>query len=206
MMHKFNRIITPLVYSGVKLNTHHAFLSGPRFLSTNINILDDLNDDNDDGEINSLDRTIEKKPNGYGNSISNVPIRPLDEFGRAYATGRRKSSVARVWVKEGSGQFIVNNKLLQEYFQSTQREQVLLPFLATETSGLYDVWCTTKGGGISGQAGAVRLGVSRALLSFDTNYRQALKVGKLLTRDARKVERKKPGQPKARKKFQWVKR
>ena len=210
MMRRINRLVLPVIHAGAKFQTNRVFISNVRFLSINIDKVNDLDiddDDNDNGErVSVFDRTVPKKPNGYGNSVSNVPIRPLDEFGRAYATGRRKSSVARVWVKEGSGQFIVNNKSLHEYFQQTQREQVLLPFIATETSGLYDVWCTTKGGGISGQAGSVRLGVSRALLSFDTDYRPALKAEKLLTRDARKVERKKPGQPKARKKFQWVKR
>ena len=84
----------------------------------------------------------------------------LDTFGRAYATGRRKTSIARVWIKEGSGQFKINNKNLKDYFQPIQREQCLLPFITTSTSGEYDVWCTTKGGGMSGQAGAIRLGMT----------------------------------------------
>jgi len=134
----------------------------------------------------------------------------LDEFGRAYGTGRRKSSVARVWIKEGSGQFVVNDKNLIDYFQPIQREHALGAFVASKTAGLFDTFCTVKGGGISGQAGAVRLGISRALEAFDPLYRPLLRLGaggeNMLTRDSRRVERKKPGQKKARKKFQWVKR
>ena len=100
----------------------------------------------------------------------------------------------------------MNGKDLKDYFQPLQREEVLLPFLAIEQSGLYDVWCTVKGGGITGQAGAVRLGTSRALTAFGPDIRPSLKKAGFITRDSRRVERKKPGQPKARKKFQWVKR
>jgi small subunit ribosomal protein S9 len=130
----------------------------------------------------------------------------LDEFGRAYGTGRRKSSVARVWIKEGSGLFEVNNKLLCDTLQPLQREEVIKPFLVTGTCGMFDVWCTVKGGGISGQSGAIRLGVSRALQEYQSSLRPALKAHGFITRDSRVVERKKPGQKKARKKFQWVKR
>jgi small subunit ribosomal protein S9 len=130
----------------------------------------------------------------------------IDELGRAYGTGRRKTSVARVWVNKGSGQFYVNGKLLVDYFLPIQREECLLPFLVVNQAGVYDVNCTVKGGGISGQAGAIRLGISRALTAFDPSYRVLLKNSGLLTRDSRRVERKKPGQPKARKNFQWVKR
>jgi len=133
-------------------------------------------------------------------------IPEIDGLGRAYGTGRRKTSSARVWVKQGSGRFTVNGKDLKDYFQPLQREEVLLPFLAIEQSGLYDVWCTVKGGGITGQAGAVRLGASRALTAFGPDIRPTLKKAGFITRDSRRVERKKPGQPKARKKFQWVKR
>ena len=114
--------------------------------------------------------------------------------------------MARVWVSEGCGQFTVNSKNWIDYFQPIQRSHVMSPFLETETAGLYDVWCTVKGGGMSGQAGAVRLGVSRALQAFSPNFRVPLKRAGLLRRDPRRVERKKPGQKKARKKFQWVKR
>ena len=130
----------------------------------------------------------------------------LDEFGRSYATGRRKTSVARVWIKEGSGQFSVNGKTLANYFLPLHREECLLPFVVTSTAGLYDVMCTVKGGGMGGQAGAIRHGVTKALLNFSNAHRPALKAAGFITRDSRRVERKKPGQPKARKKFQWVKR
>jgi small subunit ribosomal protein S9 len=130
----------------------------------------------------------------------------IDAFGRAYGTGRRKTSIARVWIAEGSGCFIVNDRDISDYFQAFQRNEVLKPFTVTETSGLFDVYCTVRGGGISGQAGAVRLGISRALEHFNPAHRMQLRPEGLLTRDPRRVERKKPGQKKARKKFQWVKR
>ena len=101
----------------------------------------------------------------------------IDDQGRSYATGRRKTSVARVWVKEGSGQIVVNDKKLVNYFQTIQREHILSAFLASGSAGLYDVWCTVKGGGISGQAGAVRLGISRALENYDPNLRLSLRQG-----------------------------
>ena len=136
--------------------------------------------------------------------MSIAPI--IDEFGRAYGTGRRKTSIARVWVSRGSGQFIINTKNLVHYFQPIQRSHILSSFIASKTAGIFDVWCTVKGGGISGQAGAIRLGLSRAIQAFDPSYRNLLKSSGMLTRDARVVERKKPGQKKARKKFTWVKR
>eukprot|EP00981_Chlorochromonas_danica_P014188 scaffold7537_cov179-Ochromonas_danica.AAC.9 len=130
----------------------------------------------------------------------------MDAHGRVYATGRRKTSVARVWIKEGSGQFLVNDKNVAEYFQPLQRSDVLTPFLVSETGGLFDVFSTVKGGGMSGQAGAIRLGLSRALQKYNAALRSPLKKAGYLTRDARRVERKKPGQKKARKQYQWVKR
>ena len=136
--------------------------------------------------------------------MSIAPI--IDEFGRAYGTGRRKTSIARVWVSRGSGQFIINTQNLVNYFQPIQRSNILSSFIASKTAGIFDVWCTVKGGGISGQAGAIRLGLSRAVQAFDPSYRNLLKTSGMLTRDARVVERKKPGQKKARKKFTWVKR
>ena len=135
-----------------------------------------------------------------GKAAMKQPV--IDEFGRAYGTGRRKTSVARVWVKDGSGVFIVNDKEFVDYFQPLQRMHVLEAFEASKTAGLFDVWCTVKGGGMSGQAGAVRLGISRALEAFDPNLRPSLSRAGMLTRDSRRVERKKPGQKKARKKFQ----
>jgi small subunit ribosomal protein S9 len=109
-------------------------------------------------------------------------------------------------VSRGSGQFIVNTQNLVNYFQPIQRSNILSSFIASKTAGIFDVWCTVKGGGISGQAGAIRLGLSRAVQAFDPSYRNLLKTSGMLTRDARVVERKKPGQKKARKKFTWVKR
>ena len=146
--------------------------------------------------------------NNSNNDTTNTKIRVpiIDELGRSYGTGRRKTSVARVWIKDGSGQFIVNDKQFIDVFQPVQREHILEAFLASNTAGLFDIWCTVKGGGINGQAGAVRLGISRALQNFDPSLRPPLKSAGLLTRDSRRVERKKPGQKKARKKFQWVKR
>ena len=101
----------------------------------------------------------------------------LDALGRAYGTGRRKTSIARVWLSNGSGQITINDKNFITYFQPIQRGQVLLPFLETQTAGKYDVMCTVKGGGISGQAGAIRLGISRALEIFNKEFRSPLKKG-----------------------------
>jgi small subunit ribosomal protein S9 len=100
-----------------------------------------------------------------------------DIYGRYYATGKRKTSIARVWVKEGSGEIEVNHKPFIEYFGHIQREELIKPFLETQTAGLFDVWCTVKGGGISGQAGAIRLGISKALESISADLRPALKSG-----------------------------
>lgn len=139
-------------------------------------------------------------------SSKEVNMAKCDKFGRFYATGRRKTSSARVWIREGSGEFVVNDKPFIEYFQSLQREHILTSFLASKRAGYFDVWCTVKGGGMSGQAGAVRLGICRALEIVDPTLRPPMKRLGLMTRDSRRVERKKPGQKKARKKFQWVKR
>jgi len=123
------------------------------------------------------------------------------------ALGRRKTSVARVYLKEGKGQFTINNKDAKEYFPLSQFQFKLnQPFALSETEGKFDVSVNVKGGGITGQVEAIRLGVSRALLQVDEAHRAALKKEGLLTRDPRMVERKKPGQKKARKKFQFSKR
>ena len=107
-----------------------------------------------------------------------TPAKPAcDKFGRYYATGRRKTSVARVWIKEGCGEFIVNDKPLTVYFQTISREILMQSFLFSKTAGFFDVWCTVKGGGISGQAGAIRLGISRALQKYDGTLRPSLKKG-----------------------------
>ncbi|MED6181475.1 hypothetical protein PIB30_019549 [Stylosanthes scabra] len=134
-------------------------------------------------------------------------VRQVDEKGRAYGTGRRKCSIARVWVQPGDGKFVVNDKEFDVYFPMLEHRATLLrPFSETKTLGLWDVNCTVKGGGVSGQVGAIRLGISKALQSWEPDLRPALRNAGFLTRDARVVERKKPGKAKARKSFQWVKR
>jgi len=121
--------------------------------------------------------------------------------------GRRKTAVARVILKNGNGKFTINKKGFEEFFpQLLSREDILLPFKVTETEGKYDVYVNVNGGGITGQAQSVRLGIARALIEFNPEYRPALKAEGLLTRDPRMVERKKYGQPKARKRFQFSKR
>lgn len=126
---------------------------------------------------------------------------------RLYATGRRKESSARVWLKHGSGSIVVNSKPLEEYFvRPVLRVIINQPFAITNTSGQYDVFCTVKGGGTSGQAGAIMHGITRALDVADPNLHSTLSSAGLLTRDSRAVERKKPGRKKARKRFQFSKR
>jgi len=131
----------------------------------------------------------------------------IDKLGRSYGTGRRKDAVARVWVKKGTGKVTVNGRDQSIYFARKTQQLILnQPFLITDAVGHYDVICTVKGGGLSGQAGAVRHGISRALESFDPALRPALKAAGMLTRDARIVERKKVGKHKARRTKQWAKR
>lgn len=121
--------------------------------------------------------------------------------------GRRKTAIARVYIEPGKGQVTINKKDIKDYFlASTLHYQVNLPFVLTDTLGQYDVKATVRGGGSSGQAEAVRLGVARALVEIDEENKPKLKKDGLLTRDSRMVERKKPGQKKARKKFQFSKR
>jgi small subunit ribosomal protein S9 len=131
----------------------------------------------------------------------------IDEHGRAYATGKRKNAVARVWIKRGSGKIEVNGRDSPIYFARPVLRMLLSqPFLATDRLGQFDVWCTVKGGGLSGQAGAVRHGISRALTFYEPGLRPVLKQGGFLTRDSRVVERKKYGKAKARRSFQFSKR
>jgi small subunit ribosomal protein S9 len=131
----------------------------------------------------------------------------VDKQGRSYGTGRRKDAVARVWVKRGSGKVTVNGRDQSIYFaRQTQRLILNQPFLIVNAVGHYDVVCTVKGGGLSGQAGAVRHGISRALENFDPGLRPALKKAGMLTRDSRVVERKKVGMHGARRTKQWAKR
>jgi small subunit ribosomal protein S9 len=131
----------------------------------------------------------------------------LDSVGRAYGTGRRKDAVARVWIKPGSGRMAVNGRDLDTYFARPALRMIInQPFVAAGRAQQYDVMCTIKGGGLSGQAGALRHGISRALVAFEPDLRPRLKSGGFLTRDPRRVERKKYGKAKARRSFQFSKR
>ena len=134
-------------------------------------------------------------------------VKKVDELGRAYATGRRKNAVARVWLKPGKGMIVVNGKPGPEYFARPVLQMIInQPFTVVDRTGQYDIWCTVSGGGLSGQAGAVRHGLSRALTYMEPGLRSALKQGGFLTRDSRSVERKKYGKAKARRSFQFSKR
>ena len=131
----------------------------------------------------------------------------VDGQGRAYATGKRKDAVARVWVKPGSGKVIVNTRPVEVYFaRPVLRMMINQPFQTVNSVGQFDVIATVTGGGLSGQAGAVRHGIAIALCHFDPSLRSALKSGGFLTRDSRVVERKKYGRAKARRSFQFSKR
>jgi small subunit ribosomal protein S9 len=126
---------------------------------------------------------------------------------RYYATGRRKNSVARLWLQEGKGKFVVNEMTLNEYFlRDTARMVIQQPLELTDSIGKFDIFVNVSGGGISGQAGAVKHGISRALIEFNPEYRSILKKAGFLTRDPRAKERKKYGQRKARARFQFSKR
>ncbi len=130
-----------------------------------------------------------------------------DALGRSYATGRRKNAIARVWVKQGKGEITVNGKRVGAYFaRPVLRMLITQPFLVTDRYNQFDVMCTCNGGGLSGQAGAVRLGISRALTNYEPELRPVLKLAGFLTRDSRVVERKKYGKAKARRSFQFSKR
>lgn len=136
-----------------------------------------------------------------------VHVQKLDKFGRAYATGKRKDAVARVWVRPGTGKITVNDRDIEVYFaRPVLRLMINQPFQAAAREGQYDVVCTVAGGGLSGQAGAVRHGISKALTYYEPELRSPLKKGGFLTRDSRVVERKKYGRAKARRSFQFSKR
>jgi small subunit ribosomal protein S9 len=131
----------------------------------------------------------------------------LDAQGRAYATGKRKNAVARVWIRPGAGKIEVNGRDSPIYFaRPVLRMLINQPFVVSDRLGQFDVWCTVSGGGLSGQAGAVRHGISRALTFYEPGLRPVLKQGGFLTRDSRVVERKKYGKAKARRSFQFSKR
>ena len=131
----------------------------------------------------------------------------LDFKDSKYATGRRKTSIAKVWLKKGSGKIYVNGKLYQDYFSDDiHKMQITRPFELINQATEYDVRCSVKGGGPTGQAGAMVHGISKALVLLDQNLKSTLKTEKLTTRDSRAVERKKPGRRKARRSFQFSKR
>ena len=137
-----------------------------------------------------------------------VDVQPIrDELGRSYATGKRKNAVARVWIRPGNGRIEVNGRDSPVYFARPVLRMLLnQPFVVTDRLGQFDVWCTVTGGGLSGQAGAVRHGISKALTYYEPGLRPILKQGGFLTRDSRVVERKKYGKAKARRSFQFSKR
>jgi small subunit ribosomal protein S9 len=136
-----------------------------------------------------------------------VHVRKVDTLGRSYATGKRKNAVARVWIKAGSGKIIINGRDFSAYFARPVLQMILQqPLIAAARSGQFDIIATVAGGGLSGQAGAVRHGVSKALTYFEPALRGVLKKGGFLTRDSRVVERKKYGKAKARRSFQFSKR
>ena len=130
-----------------------------------------------------------------------------DEHGRSYATGKRKNAIARVWIRPGSGKIEINGRDSPVYFaRPVLRMLISQPFVMADRMNQFDVWCTVKGGGLSGQAGAVRHGISKALTFYEPGLRPTLKQGGFLTRDSRVVERKKYGKAKARRSFQFSKR
>ena len=156
-------------------------------------------------ETNSLDDLSKLKVDDKEEAIVNEP--KIDTLGRSYATGRRKESTARVWVKRGTGRISINGKEMVNYFaRPVLQMQLNFVFDVTERKDQFDVIATVKGGGLSGQAGAVRHGLSRALSLFEPDLRKPLKSAGMLTRDSRVVERKKYGRAKARKSFQFSKR
>ncbi|MEM5517431.1 30S ribosomal protein S9 [Henriciella sp. AS95] len=131
----------------------------------------------------------------------------MDDLGRAYGTGRRKSATARVWIKPGTGKITVNGKDQEQYFARPVLRMVIeQPLIETDRRTQFDVICTVKGSGLSGQAGAVRHGISRALVAYEPSLRAVLKPHGFMTRDPRTVERKKYGRAKARRSFQFSKR
>jgi small subunit ribosomal protein S9 len=139
--------------------------------------------------------------------VAPVHVQKLDKLGRAYATGKRKDAIARVWVKPGSGRILVNEKEFGTYFARPVLQMILKqPIVATNREGQFDIVATVVGGGLSGQAGAVRHGISKALTYYEPGLRTVLKKGGFLTRDSRVVERKKYGKAKARRSFQFSKR
>ena len=146
-------------------------------------------------------------PPASGDEVNTSAEPKIDANGRAYATGKRKNAIARVWIKPGAGRIMVNGREFETYFARPVLRMIInQPFETAQRKDQYDVMCTVVGGGLSGQAGAVRHGISRALLNYEPELRGVLKTGGFLTRDARVVERKKYGKAKARRSFQFSKR
>ena len=159
----------------------------------------------DDNKFGELKSTLIKAKTSAPEDAAKADNK-RDSKGRAYATGRRKESVARVWIKPGSGKITVNGRDEKTYFARPVLRMILRqPLIATNRDGQFDVVVTVTGGGLSGQAGAVRHGISRALVNYEPGLRAALKPGGFLTRDPRAVERKKYGRPNARRSFQFSK-
>lgn len=162
-----------------------------------------------DGGENATPEAASDEPAPFVPAVSDAPLREqqLDKFGRAYATGRRKDAVARVWLKPGSGKIVVNGRDQEVYFaRPTLRLVINQPFGITDRGGQYDIIATVKGGGLSGQAGAVLHGIAQALSRYEPILRTTVKRAGFLTRDPRVVERKKYGKAKARRSFQFSKR
>ncbi len=154
--------------------------------------------------MQSLDQLAALKP-----AAPEAPkyVQKIDKQGRAYATGKRKDAVARVWIKPGPGKIVINERTIEVYFaRPVLRMLIQQPLVASNRNGQYDVSCTVSGGGLSGQAGAVRHAISKALTQYEPDLRAILKRGGFLTRDPRVVERKKYGRAKARRSFQFSKR
>jgi small subunit ribosomal protein S9 len=155
--------------------------------------------------VQSLEELSTLKPTPAPQTPTYVQV--LDKQGRAYATGKRKNAVARVWIKMGAGKILVNERTVEVYFaRPVLRMLIQQPLVAANRQGQYDVVCTVSGGGLSGQAGAVRHGISKALIRHEPELRSVLKRGGFVTRDSRVVERKKYGKAKARRSFQFSKR
>ena len=155
-------------------------------------------------DTNNNEITADKEISANENAKS---IPNLDKHGRSYATGKRKSSIARVWMKLGTGKIMVNGLECEKYFErETHRLIIAQPLETTSRAQTYDIKCTVRGGGHSGQAGALRHGVTKALTEFEPELRSVLKAAGFIKRDARRVERKKYGRPKARRSFQFSKR
>jgi small subunit ribosomal protein S9 len=158
-------------------------------------------------ELNSLEELGASVTAAEAAPEAPVHVRKVDDLGRSYATGKRKNAIARVWVKPGTGKITVNGRDFTTYFARPVLQMVVQqPVVAAARQGQFDVVCTVVGGGLSGQAGAVRHGISKALTYYEPGLRPVLKKGGFLTRDSRVVERKKYGKAKARRSFQFSKR